>query len=540
MSDQLSDWPPKSKPFRRVVERGIVGSLVGCGLVSVFVTFAIVFVLFQQTAGFFGLHGADTPGKANVTEEEHAAGVRPSDVEPASALRLNEVRVTTPGEDRVGYVEVGGPEGASLGGHSLVVIGSDEPAEGAPTDSGRVLASVSLDGLSLDANGVALIGSQASFFGSSAGRVALELSQPPERAITYALVRGSVPGGGVDLDGNDDGTLDTPLAGVVDAVAMRGETDPSEQGFAYPALGNAEAEVIEGIATPSHVYRSVEGGAWETSNEPPTYVKPTDFLFGLEWNPLLGADKHFGIWPLIGGTLLVTAVAMLVAIPGGLMTAIYLSEYAPRRLRAFLKPVLEVLAGIPTVVYGFFALTVITPTIRNLAVWVTGDPIFEVYNAFSAGVAVGIMCLPIVCSLSEDALQAVPKSLREGAYGLGSTRFDVSVKIVLPAALSGIVAAVLLAVARSVGETMIVALAAGGSPLNLIADDGGFNFGAFAPTAETQTMTAYMVQIFLGDASNFGPEYLSAYSVGTALFVLTLILTLIGGRVLKKFREEYE
>ena len=248
-----------------------------------------------------------------------------------------------------------------------------------------------------------------------------------------------------------------------------------------------------------------------------------DFAFGLEWNPLLGAEKHFGVWPLISGTLLVTGVAALVAIPLGLVTAIYLSEYAPPRVRAVLKPVLEVLAGVPTVVYGFFALTVITPALRA----VHGG--FEVYNAFSAGVAVGIMCLPIVCSLSEDALQAVPRSLREGAYALGSTKFDVAVKVVTPAALSGVVAAFLLAIARAVGETMIVALAAGNAA-RLTMD----------PRDEVQTMTAYMVQIFLGDASNFGPEYLSSYAVAATLFVMTLILTLIGGRVLKRFREAYE
>lgn len=248
-----------------------------------------------------------------------------------------------------------------------------------------------------------------------------------------------------------------------------------------------------------------------------------EFFFGLEWNPLLGATKHFGIWPLISGTFLVTGVAMLFALPCGLITAIFLSEYAPRRLRAVLKPILEVLAGIPTVVYGFFALTVITPRLQQ--VW-SG---VEVYNALSAGIAVGIMCLPIVVSLSEDALQAVPRGLREGAYGVGGTRFDVSIKIVLPAALSGIVAAFLLAFARAVGETMIVALAAGNMARLTI-----------NPAESSQTMTAWMVQIFLGDASNFGPEYLSSYAVAATLFVLTFILTIIGHVVRVRFREAYQ
>ncbi|MHC5025946.1 MAG: phosphate ABC transporter permease subunit PstC [Planctomycetota bacterium] len=248
-----------------------------------------------------------------------------------------------------------------------------------------------------------------------------------------------------------------------------------------------------------------------------------EFVTGTEWNPLLGSEKHFGVWPLISGTLLVTVVAMLIAIPFGLVTAIYLSEYAPRRLRSCLKPVLEVLAGVPTVVYGFFALTIITPFLRAM------HDGFEIYNAASAGIAVGIMCLPIVCSISEDALQAVPRSLREGAYGIGATRYDVSVKVVVPGALSGIVAASLLAVARAVGETMIVALAAG-NLARLTMD----------PRDQSQTMTAYMVQIFLGDASNFGVEYFSSYAVAATLFIMTFILTIIGHKVRVRFREEYQ
>lgn len=252
-------------------------------------------------------------------------------------------------------------------------------------------------------------------------------------------------------------------------------------------------------------------------------VTVTQFFFGLEWNPLLGAEKHFGIWPLITGTLMVTLIAMLVAIPLGITTAVYLSEYAPAKLRAVFKPTLEILAGIPTVVYGFFALTVITPALQTIY---SG---FEIYNVTSAGIAVGIMCIPIVCSISEDSLKAVPSALREGAYGLGATKFDVSFKIVTPAALSGIIAASLLAIARAVGETMIVALAAG-NLADLI----------WNPTKSGQTMTAYMVQIFLGDASNFGAEYYSAYAVAGVLFVMTFIITIIGHLVRVRFREVYE
>lgn len=252
-------------------------------------------------------------------------------------------------------------------------------------------------------------------------------------------------------------------------------------------------------------------------------VTVTDFLFGLKWAPLLGEEKHFGIWPLISGTVMIILLAMLFAIPLGLVTAIFLSEYAPRPLRAALKPVLEVLAGVPTVVYGFFALFVITPALQGMY---SG---FGTYNVLSAGIAVGIMCLPIVCSISEDALQAVPRSLREGAYGLGGTKFDVSLKVVVPGAISGIVAASLLAIARAVGETMIVTLAAGNMAQI-----------TWKVTEQSQTMTAYMVQIFLGDVSNFGAEYYSSYAVAATLFLMTFIITLIGHWIRVRFREAYE
>lgn len=275
------------------------------------------------------------------------------------------------------------------------------------------------------------------------------------------------------------------------------------------------------------------------------HVGVWEFLTGTEWTPLLGSQHRFGVLPLVCGTLLVAGVAALIAVPLGLVTGIYLSEYARPRVRAALKPTLEILAGIPTVVYGFFALTVVTPALRGAGLWITGSsfgrwlgevtgwydkptPVFEVYNAAGAGIAVGIMCLPIVCSLSEDAIRATPRALREGAYAVGGTKFDVSVKVVVPSALSGIMAAFLLAIARAVGETMAVSLAAGGLA-NLTLN----------PAKPVQTMTAWIVQIFLGDASNFGPEYRSAYAVAATLFLMTLALTIIGNRVLKRYREVY-
>ncbi|MBW3596542.1 MAG: phosphate ABC transporter permease subunit PstC [Planctomycetes bacterium] len=244
------------------------------------------------------------------------------------------------------------------------------------------------------------------------------------------------------------------------------------------------------------------------------------FFFATEWYPHYG---DFGIWPLVAGTMLVAAVAIAVALPLGLITAIYLSEYAPRRVRAVIKPTLEVLAGIPTVVYGLFAVTVITPGLQRL------HEDFQSYNAMAAGLAVGVLCLPIVSSLCEDALRAVPRGLRDGALGLGATKFDVSLKVVVPAAFSGIVSATLLAISRAVGETMIVALAAGNLP-RLTAD----------VRQQTQTMTGYMAQVVGGDVSNFGVEYYSLYAVAAMLFLITFTLTAIGQGIRKRYREVYK
>ncbi len=252
-------------------------------------------------------------------------------------------------------------------------------------------------------------------------------------------------------------------------------------------------------------------------------VSVSEFFTSTKWSPLLG-EKSFGIWPLVSGTMLIAAIAMTVALPLGLITAIFLSEYAPRRLRAILKPVLEILAGVPTVVYGFFALIFITPFIRD----VLGIEV-DYFNALSAGIAVGILCIPTVSSLSEDALQAVPLRLREAAYGLGGTKFDVAVKVVVPAALSGIISAFLLAVARAIGETMIVAVAAGATPKMTI-----------DPRNQIQTMTGYITQVATGDVSNFGVEYYSIYAVGAMLFVMTLAVTLLGNLIRLRFQEAYE
>jgi len=251
------------------------------------------------------------------------------------------------------------------------------------------------------------------------------------------------------------------------------------------------------------------------------HVSIVDFFTQTKWNPLM-APKAYGIWPLLSGTLMITLIACLVAIPVGLAAAIYLSEYAPRRVRKLIKPILEVLAGVPTIVYGYFALTFMTPLLQNI---IPGLPVF---NALSAGIVVGIMIIPMVSSLSEDAMTAVPRSLRDGAYALGATKFEVALKIVLPASFSGVVSASVLAFSRAIGETMIVTVAAGATP-KLTAN----------PLESIQTMTAYIVQVSSGDTQHGSIEYGSIFAVGMTLFVITLLLNIVAQKLAKRFREEY-
>ena len=246
------------------------------------------------------------------------------------------------------------------------------------------------------------------------------------------------------------------------------------------------------------------------------------FVTEREWTPLF-TEKQFGIIVLLSATFLTSFGAMVVALPLGLLAAIYLSEYASPNLRRTIKPILEVLAGIPTVVYGYFALLFVTPIIQTLI------PGTAVFNGLSASIVMGIMILPLVSSMSEDAMAAVPRSLREGGYALGATKFEVATRIVTPAAFSGIVAAFIIAISRAIGETMIVAIAAGQSPTLTL-----------NPLVPIETMTAYIVQVSLGDTPYGSLEYKTIFAVGMTLFLMTLVLNVISQWVLKKFREEYE
>lgn len=247
-----------------------------------------------------------------------------------------------------------------------------------------------------------------------------------------------------------------------------------------------------------------------------------EFFTGVKWQPQVA---QFGILPLVSATLMTTMIAMLVAVPLGLSVAIYLSEFASNRIRNVLKPMLEILAGIPTVVYGYFALTFMTPLLRSIF----GRDMVDIYNTASAGLVMGILILPLISSMSEDALSAVPRSLREAAYGLGATRLETALKVVVPAAISGLAAALIIGLSRAIGETMIVAIAAGAGP----------NF-TLNPFKAAETMTGHIVRISGGDLSYDSIDYNSLFAIAILLFFITFGLNLISQRIVRHFREEYE
>ncbi|MCW2962445.1 MAG: phosphate transporter permease [Thermoleophilia bacterium] len=248
-----------------------------------------------------------------------------------------------------------------------------------------------------------------------------------------------------------------------------------------------------------------------------------EFLFGTRWAPTF-ADASFGVLPLVSATLLVTGIALVVAVPLGLASAIYLSEYARPRVRAVIKPALEIVAGVPTVVFGYFALTFLTPELLQELV-----PGTRVFNTLAAGLVIGIMIIPLIASIAEDAMRAVPNELRQASYGLGAVRRTTALKVIVPAAFSGIVAAVLLAASRAIGETMVVAVAAG-QMAQMTAD----------PREPSQTMTAYIVQVSLGDTPSGSTAYLTIFALGALLFTITFALNIVAVRIVGRVRERYE
>ena len=292
-------------------------------------------------------------------------------------------------------------------------------------------------------------------------------------------------------------------------------------------IGDETMEILEidtGVLTVNRGAKNTELTAHRKGTEIFTSrrVSLVEFFTKTKWNPQIG---HFGIWPLLNATLMTSSIAMLVALPLGLSIAIYLSEYASERARGTLKPILEILAGIPTVVYGYFALTFMTPLLRSIF----GNGVVEIYNTASAGIVIGILIIPMVSSMSEDALSAVPQALRQASYGLGATKLETAVKVVVPAAISGIVAAFIVAISRAIGETMVVAVAAGAGP--------NFTFNPFRPA---ETMTGHIVRISGGDLSYDSIDYNSIFAIGLFLFFITLSLNVISQRIVRRFREVYE
>ena len=309
-------------------------------------------------------------------------------------------------------------------------------------------------------------------------------------------------------------------------VTSQAEVDIKTQLRKHPRVGETLIEAFLFICGAVSILTTVgivfvlaeESLLFFTSGE----VSLTEFFTGTVWQPAIG---QFGIWALMNATFTVTIIAMIVALPLGLAVAIYLSEYASLRVRSILKPILEVLAGIPTVVYGYFALTFMTPVLRNIF----GDNVVQIYNTASAGIVIGILILPLVSSMAEDALSAVPGSLRQAAFGLGATKLETAVQVVLPAAVSGIAAAFIVAISRAIGETMVVAIAAGAGPK--------FTFNPFEAA---ETMTGHIVRISGGDLSYDSIDYNSIFAIGLVLFCITLVLNIISRYVVAHFREEYE
>lgn len=308
-------------------------------------------------------------------------------------------------------------------------------------------------------------------------------------------------------------------------AAVAPETSRRSLGRSRPRYGEQLIKVLLFAAAALSVLTTI---AIVVSLIPPTIeffqkVSFVEFFTDTRWTALF-QNPHYGVLPLVSATLQVTFIAMLVAVPLGLLTAIYLSEYAHRRVRAVVKPVLEVLAGIPTVVFGFFALKALTPWLQDVLPFN-----IETFNVFSAGIIVGVMIIPTVASLSEDAMSAVPHALRDGAFALGSSRMLVSLRVVFPAALSGVVAAIVLAVSRAIGETMIVVLASG------LKDSLTWN-----PFKAAMTMTGYIASAGSGDLATGSFEYRTIFAVGSLLFVITLFMNLLSIRLVRKFREVYE
>ncbi|WP_435097957.1 phosphate ABC transporter permease subunit PstC [Halarchaeum sp. P4] len=330
---------------------------------------------------------------------------------------------------------------------------------------------------------------------------------------------------------------------VPDLSGERGLRTVRESIYRYALIGCAVLSVLTTL--------SIIGVLVVDAAEFFSVVPILDFLTGTRWSPNL-QPVQFGVLPLLLGTLLITIGSAVVALPLGVLTAIYLSEYASKRTRSILKPMLEVLAGVPTVVYGYFALVYITPALNAVLTWLNGTlglnlPRLGLFNGLSASIVVGIMIIPMVSSISEDAMSSVPDSLRQAGYGLGATKFNVSTTIVVPAAISGIVSSFILAISRAIGETMAVTLAAGSTPPSIPATSSVFGIPYVSPgdllglyADSSATMTVAMINIASGDISGGSTAYQSLFAIGITLFVITLAMNVISNLIAGRYREVYE
>lgn len=458
---------PDLRKRRRLGEEVIRIILLVCGAISIFTTVGIIFVLGEESMLFFQSR-AWLLAKTPVAAEEASATL-------AESIDINETVLT---------IEFEG-ERVPFSNRQFIQIG-DEVMQ--ITERGRRTITVTRgqDGT----QAVTYTPDQPIFSMSEVQIKPLEDIGPEDTTITLP------PGFAHEFAVNQSIKLGQEMLLV---TGIEGDTLLVQRGY-------------EGTVAAAHA-------ASETLQIPKA-VDLLEFFTGTEWQPQIGA---FGIWPLLLSTLITSFIGLLVAVPMGLGAAIYLSEYAPGRVRSILKPVLEVLAGVPTVVFGFFALTFVTPGLQSIF----GQGV-QFYNMLSAGLVLGILLIPLISSISEDALNAVPRALREASFGLGATRLETTVKVVLPAAISGVVAAIILAASRAVGETMIVAIASGSGP----------NF-TFNVLHGAETMTGHIVRISGGDLSYNSIDYNSIFAIGMMLFVLTLLLNISSGWVSRRLREAY-
>ncbi len=464
----------------RVGEEIIRAILLFCGVVSIFTTIGIVIVLGRESLLFFGSEAWLPVKQLSVVEGgvtfDLSASLSTDDTFILTGKLENDVRATLAPNS---YLKIN---------DEIVLIVSRVENPEDPTNNGINIQRAQLDTV-------------------AAEHPAATTSHPMRERQIKTVAAMTTEDTTITLEEGD---------GLLFEVDERIQIAPSSEVMRITRVADNSLEVERAVGD--------IGAANHPADETIHYPKPVswvEFFTGRQWQPQLGL---FGIAPLVNATLMSSLIAMLVAFPLGLGAAIYLSEYASANLRNTLKPILEILAGVPTVVYGYFAIQFMTPLLRGLL----GSNTVEIYNVASAGIVMGIMIIPTISSMSEDALHAVPRSLREASYGLGSTRLETTIRVVVPAALSGVLAALIVGVSRAVGETMIVAIAAGARP----------NF-TFNPFVGAETMTGHIARISGGDLSYNSIDYTSIFIIGLTLFVITLILNLVSSWIVRRFREAY-